>query len=135
LEAEIRLPDEAGTLAVPATHLDFRPDDSERLESVRVISALVAASRESPALIAGDLNASPDSTALRALEVADWTRANIEILPTSPVVNPQRQIDYGLYRPSDRWRVVEVRALGEAVASDHRPILAVFKFLSQIPAK
>ena len=55
----------------------------------------------------------------------------MEILPTSPVVNPRRQIDYVLYRPGNRWRVVEVRVLDEAVASDHRPVLAVLEVVSQ----
>jgi len=131
LEVEIRLPNEVGTLAFLATHLDFRPDDRERLESVRAITALVAAIPARPALVAGDLNALPDSTALRALESMGWTRANREILPTSPVVNPRRQIDYVLYRPDNRWRVVEVRVLDETVASDHRPVLAVLELLPQ----
>mgnify|MGYP002083465773 FL=1 len=129
LEVEIRLPDQAGTLAFLATHLDFRPGDRERLESVRAITALVADSPDGPALVAGDLNALPDSTALRAFEAAHWTRANKEILPTSPVVNPRRQIDYVLYRPGNRWRVAEVRVLDEAVASDHRPVLAVLELV------
>jgi endonuclease/exonuclease/phosphatase (EEP) superfamily protein YafD len=30
-----------------------------------------------------------------------------------------------LVRPSGVWRVLEVRVLDEAVASDHRPLLAV----------
>ena len=30
-------------------------------------------------------------------------------------------------RPADRWKVVEVRVLDEAVASDHRPVLAVLR--------
>jgi len=49
---------------------------------------------------------------------------------TIPVDRPSRQIDFVLSRPLDRWKVVEVKVLDEAVASDHRPILAVIDFLS-----
>ncbi len=128
LEVHIRLPNEAGALIFLATHLDFRPDDRERLESVREITALAAGALEIPALVAGDLNALPDSTALRALQ-ADWTRTNKEVTPTVPVGHPSRQIDYILYRPVGRWRVIETRVLDEAVASDHRPVLAVLELL------
>jgi endonuclease/exonuclease/phosphatase (EEP) superfamily protein YafD len=46
--------------------------------------------------------------------------------PTEPH-NPRRRIDYIFYRPSARWRVIESRALDEAVASDHRPVLSVME--------
>jgi endonuclease/exonuclease/phosphatase family metal-dependent hydrolase len=45
------------------------------------------------------------------------------------VAKPVRQIDYILVRPKERWKVVETRVLGEAVASDHRAIFAVIELL------
>ena len=53
-----------------------------------------------------------------------WTSANQDPRPTVPVTQPERQIDYILFRPRARWRVVEVKVLEEAVASDHRAIFA-----------
>ena len=53
-----------------------------------------------------------------------WTSANQDPRPTVPVTQPERQIDYILFRPQARWRVVEVKVLEEAVASDHRAIFA-----------
>lgn len=87
-----------------------------------------------PALLAGDLNDVPDSRTLQELG-KQWTRANAEVLPTIPVEQPKQQIDYVLYRPTDRWRLVEVQVLDEATASDHRPLLAVLELRGESKAE
>ena len=48
-------------------------------------------------------------------------------MPTIPVREPARQIDYVLFRPAERWKVIETKVLDEPVASDHRPLLAVLE--------
>jgi endonuclease/exonuclease/phosphatase family metal-dependent hydrolase len=98
------------------------------LASAEAIQKLVEANKDRPTLLAGDLNATPDSDTLsKVFEV--WTSANSEARPTVPVGKPLRQIDYILFRPQNRWRVVEVRVLEESVASDHRAIFAVLELL------
>jgi endonuclease/exonuclease/phosphatase family metal-dependent hydrolase len=109
-----------------ATHLDHRADGRERLASARAINELAIRDPERPALLAGDLNDLSDSPPLTELG-KQWQRSNARILPTIPVKSPRRQIDYILYRPKDRWRTVETVVLEEAVASDHRAILAVLE--------
>jgi endonuclease/exonuclease/phosphatase family metal-dependent hydrolase len=126
LQVEVELPDEHGTLLFLATHLDHRPGDRERLASARAIYALLAESKRRPAVLAGDLNDVPDSETLGELGRA-WNRANQKVLPTIPVDQPTRQIDFILFRPAGCWKAVEVRVLDEAVASDHRAILAVLE--------
>jgi endonuclease/exonuclease/phosphatase family metal-dependent hydrolase len=128
LEAEVELPGTAGPLVVLTTHFDHRPAEAERLASAQAIQKLVEANKDRPTLLAGDLNATPDSDTLsKVFEV--WTSANSEARPTVPVGKPLRQIDYILFRPQNRWRVVEVRVLEESVASDHRAIFAVLELL------
>lgn len=121
-------------LLLLATHLDHRPDPRERLASAAAIAALVAGRRAAPALLLGDLNARPDSAALKKFGEL-WTRSAETPRATIPVEEPERQIDYVLFRPARRWRVVEVRVLEESVASDHRPILAVLELLPAPDAK
>jgi endonuclease/exonuclease/phosphatase family metal-dependent hydrolase len=128
LEVEVEMPHERGTLLFLATHLDHRPADRERLASVRVINELVADRTHHPAILAGDLNDVPDSETLREFGEA-WTRANEKVLPTIPVDQPIRQIDFILFQPAERWKVIEVRVLDEAVASDHRAIFATLELL------
>lgn len=128
LELEIELPDGRPPLLMLATHLDHRPANRERIESAEAINRLAAAHPEMPALLAGDLNDIPDSRTLREFG-KQWIRANADVLPTIPVEQPKHQIDYVLFRPAERWRVLEARVLDEATASDHRPLLAVLELL------
>ena len=115
-----------GPVRLLATHLDHRRDDAERLASVTAIHELIAENQEQPVLLAGDLNASFDGEVLDRFR-NDWTLANSDPLPTVPVDEPRRQIDFVLFRPTSNWRTVEARVLDEAVASDHRAILVVLE--------
>lgn len=126
LDAEIAIPGVEFPLRFLSTHFDHRPDDAERRASAKAVNELVAQSADRPALLAGDLNDTPDSETLRVL-ASTWNVANSKPLPTVPVDEPKRQIDYVLLRPAARWKVVEARVLKEAVASDHRAILAVLE--------
>ena len=126
IEAEIKVPDLNEPLLLLATHLDFRADERERLASAKAINELIAKHATQPALLAGDLNATPDSKTLQEFETR-WTRANERPMATVPVDQPAKQIDFILFRPRDRWKVVEVKVLDEAVASDHRAIFAVLE--------
>jgi endonuclease/exonuclease/phosphatase family metal-dependent hydrolase len=46
-----------------------------------------------------------------------------------PVGKPILQIDYVLFRPSGRWKAIDTQVIDEAIASDHRPILAVLELV------
>jgi endonuclease/exonuclease/phosphatase (EEP) superfamily protein YafD len=103
--------------------LDVGRDDVRRRQSIPEINSLAAG----PAILAGDLNSTPDSATLRAL-ATEWSVAGRgKPLLTIPTGTPRRQIDFVLFRPAHRWRVIEVRVLDERVASDHRPIFAVLE--------
>ena len=128
MEVELALPDRDVPLLLYATHLDFRADERERLASAEAIEALIEKRPGQPALLAGDLNALPESKTLKLL-AKSWTRANPSPLPTVPVKEPSKQIDYVLFRPADRWKVRELHVLDEPVASDHRPIFADLELL------
>jgi endonuclease/exonuclease/phosphatase family metal-dependent hydrolase len=126
IEAEITLPNSNQSLLLLATHLDHRADECERLASARFINELIARQPQHPALLVGDLNATPESETLQRFETK-WTRANEKLMATVPVNQPTKQIDFILHRPVNRWKVVEVKVLDEAVASDHRAIFAVLE--------
>jgi endonuclease/exonuclease/phosphatase family metal-dependent hydrolase len=120
--------DLAGTkVAFFATHLDASREETERVAAAKRI--LKIAKGKGPAVLAGDLNAVPGSETITLLEQKSvWTRAGAPgILPTIPVKEPRRQIDFILYRPANRWRTVEIKVLDESIASDHRPIFAVLE--------
>ena len=132
LMARIELPNEQGNLLFLATHLDHRRDDRERLASSQAINELVQQYNDRPVLLAGDMNDIPESGTIRELE-AQWQRTNREPLATIPVDKPTRQIDYVFCRPDRRWKIVNVEVLDEAVASDHRAILATIELQPMKP--
>lgn len=125
LAVEVKLPG-GESLRLLATHFDHRAADAERLASASAIAKLVVGAKDQPTILAGDLNAVPESKVLESL-LAEWTNTADKPLPTIPVGKPARQIDYVLVRPAARWKVVEIKVLDEAVASDHRPLLVVLE--------
>ncbi|MBI5083630.1 MAG: endonuclease/exonuclease/phosphatase family protein [Acidobacteria bacterium] len=111
-----------------ATHLDTGETD-RLLAAGRLHEIVVERPDGWPMIIAGDLNAAPGSATMRSL-LQDWTSAAMEEpLLTFPAGTPARQIDFVLFRPANRWRVIEARVLEESIASDHRPLLAVPELL------
>jgi endonuclease/exonuclease/phosphatase family metal-dependent hydrolase len=130
LEVHVTPPGFGAPIVLWATHFDHRGNDAERRASAAAIEALVARQPATPAVLAGDLNDVPASPTLTALG-ARWTRSNPTVVPTIPARKPARQIDYVLFRPAARWRVVETRVLDEAVASDHRAVLAVLDLVRE----
>lgn len=127
MEADISVPGLKQPLKLLATHLDHRGDDQERIESCEMIGRLTQNWGDRPALLAGDLNATPESKPLKILE-KEWTRANRDIEATIPSGKPTRQIDYIMLRPMYGWNVVEFRVLDAPIASDHLGILAVLEW-------
>lgn len=126
---DVRVSPEGGlpNIRFLATHLDHRPDDAERLASAAFINQLLD-DRTEPAILAGDLNATPESNVLKRFGTL-WQNANeTETLPTIPAGKPARQIDFVLYRPAERWKVIETNVIDEPIASDHRPLFVVLEW-------
>jgi len=109
-----------------STHFDHRGQAS-REAAAREINRLLGAAGDHPLVLAGDLNAVPESETLAILR-QQWMDASRE---TQVIGQPERQIDYVLCRPAPHWKVVEVRVLNEPVASDHRPVLAVLEWTDE----
>ena len=123
IEPRALLDVDLGTFQFFATHLDVGRDDARRRASIPEINSLAAG----PAILAGDLNSTPDSATLRVLKTEWSVVGQGKSLLTIPSGTPRRQIDFVLFRPAHRWHVAEVRVLNERVASDHRPIFAVLE--------
>ncbi len=130
LQASIPLPD--GTeLCFLCTHFDHRSDDHERVASAVVVNSKITGFNNRPALLAGDLNDTIDSPALKEL-LKHWQPTSTQIQPTIPVEHPNRQIDFILMHPSNRWKIIESKVLPETVASDHRAIMAVLQLQTAV---
>lgn len=118
-----------------ATHLDHLRDDADRKAAVPALNQIAAEADGLPAMLAGDLNALPESGVFQAL-LKTWSAANGAAAAfTFPAERPIRQIDYILFRPADRWRSVKTTVLDAPVASDHAPLFSVIDLFSDIDLK
>lgn len=116
------------TIRFVGTHLDHT-GETDRLTQAREINQLLTQD-ERPSILAGDLNARPESQTM-AVFFEEWTKSFAENVPTIPSTNPRSKIDYILYRPANRWRVLDTQVIDERVASDHLPVLSVLELLPE----
>lgn len=122
---EARLTIDGRDLSFVTTHLDHQLAAERERQAAKLNELFAGADR--PVILAGDLNATPDSKAFAAL-TAKWTDATAgKGLLTIPMDRPTKQIDYVLFRPAERFRVVSAMVIDEPVASDHRPVLVVLE--------
>ena len=115
------------TIRFIGTHLDHTKDPTNRLMQAREINRVLTWD-ERPAILAGDLNEEPDQPAMQEL-FSQWQGSFAEDTPTYPSDEPRIKIDYVLFRPAHRWRVVSAEVIDEKVASDHCPVLVVLELL------
>jgi endonuclease/exonuclease/phosphatase family metal-dependent hydrolase len=137
LAATLQLPGTDQTFVFIGTHLDHQRDPADRVAQAHALNDLLDRYAGRPLILAGDLNAVPESEPMQILR-AEWTDAwpdDAEGL-SFPSDAPDRRIDYVLYRPSERWRVentyrgLDVNRSDTAwrallnLASDHLPVVA-----------
>ncbi len=104
-----------------STHLDLKEVNRES-QSKLIVEKY--GKEELPVVIAGDFNAQPTSGVIRFLD-EHFVRTCVENCGgTIPVKNPNRTIDFIMYRPSDAFEVVSHKVIDEQYASDHLPIVA-----------
>ncbi len=127
LEVQIELPTGV-KIAFVGTHLDHLRDQSNRMMQASRIKELYE-NYDLPIVLAGDLNAVPGSDPINLLS-RQWSyAAQDDPQPTAPSIRPRRKFDYIMYKPKDRWWVVEVRVIDEKAASDHCPVFSVLELL------
>ena len=129
LEIHVQLPTGEKVVFV-GTHFDHLQDQSSRMMQAGRINELYA-DCNLPVVLAGDLNAVPGSDPINLLgrQWASVQQTNPQ--PTFPSVNPSRKIDYIMFKPEHRWRVLSSRVIDEKVASDHCPFFAVLELLPE----
>lgn len=123
---------EAPQLVVVGVHLYATAE--ERLAQAERLVELFA-DEEAPVVLAGDFNSTPESEVIERLESAGgWRRpAKTGQAFTFPSDGPEREIDFIMLRPGDRFAVREHRVIPETLASDHRPVLIELELLPADP--
>ncbi len=117
------------TIRLVGTHLDHQKDGTERIEQAEELNRRFL-NNNIPTILAGDLNDIPGSETIKILE-AHWISSYDPKapIPTFPSHAPEKKIDYIMFYPKERWKVVEKEVLCDKVASDHCAVLVVLELL------
>jgi endonuclease/exonuclease/phosphatase family metal-dependent hydrolase len=128
VEALVKLPS-GDQVAFISTHLNHLKDDSDRINQVNEINKVFLKNKY-PTILAGDLNFEPGSTPLLILE-KKWgtTYDKNNPLLTFPSSKPEKTIDYVMFFPREKWKVIKTEIIADPVASDHCAYLATIELL------
>jgi len=129
VEIVVELPS-GDTIAFVGTHFAHEGNAGRELQAKEMNE--VFAKNKYPTILAGDLNAIPGSGPINTLEEV-WTstydRENPEF--TSPSHNPRAKIDYVMFYPSNRWKVVDKKIIADTYASDHCAYLVTLELIDE----
>lgn len=109
------------------THLDHTKKDTDRINQAKQLNKLFTQDKI-PTILAGDLNALPESESMKIL-FKEWNSSFSNLEYTFPVINPSKKIDYVLFRPKNKWRVLERKVICNYQATDHCVVLSVLELL------
>jgi endonuclease/exonuclease/phosphatase family metal-dependent hydrolase len=124
------------------TSLDYRRVNDERVASAQTINELIKKRGDTPAILAGTLFSGVNhefskewkiaglnamGNALEAIGEGDDKR--FRNLQSFPANRPKFSPSYVLFRPREKWKVVDLRVAEEKKASNKRPVLAVLRLV------
>jgi endonuclease/exonuclease/phosphatase family metal-dependent hydrolase len=113
------------------THIDHRPDDSERWSNVAESRGVVEREDGIPTVLCGDFNDLPGTRVYEALTrfLDDaWVLGGSGMGYTYPASGPSRRIDYIFLWPKGTAGVREIGVV-ESTASDHLPVAGEFRWV------
>ena len=117
------------TISFIGTHLDHLKDETDKVAQAKKINQVFSQNKY-PSILTGDLNDVPGSTTINILEefwTASYDKENPQ--PTFPSTKPVKKIDYVMYYPPDKWKVLARQVIQDSIASDHCAYLVTLKFL------
>lgn len=109
-------------VAVVSLHLDHL-DEARRTAQARALVAALGPRAARPTVVCGDVNDLPGSAAVTTLAAAFPLVAKAPPVATHPADQPEIEIDHAF--AAGLVGAVPVLVVGEPIASDHRPLLAV----------
>ena len=122
LLAEIELPS-GRTVTFVCTHLEVSSSEVRTIQAEFINRKMEDIS---PAMLAGDFNATPDSPAIAEIS-REWTNLTNDDFTISST-NPVKKIDYIFGKSSGGMKVLSTRTCSGITLSDHLPIVSVIEF-------
>ncbi|MBT5708251.1 MAG: hypothetical protein HOI66_18210 [Verrucomicrobia bacterium] len=128
IEIEITMAGEK--VRILTTHLAHEGNDFRARQAKEMVEWInKGGDPKTPMVIMGDFNSRPGDRAMSQYEKAGFEyvrNAKGEILDT---------IDHIMYRPKERWRLIEAGKPTHYKSSDHDPVWAILELVNQPPKK
>ena len=109
------------------THLDHTEENIDRINQAKQLNELFTKD-DTPTILVGDLNSGPESEAMKIL-FKEWTPSFPDFEYTYPAHEPQAKIDYVLFRPAHKWRVLDKKVICNDKVTDHCVVLSVLELI------
>ena len=118
------------TVAFVGTHFAHEGKEGRIMQAQKINE--VFSQNTYPTILAGDLNAQPGSKAINTLEEV-WQSTYDKENPafTFSSDNPRIKIDYVMFYPKHRWKIVKTKVIANTVASDHCAYLVTLELLEE----
>ena len=111
-------------LTFACTHLDLKAEN-KALQAPAITQKL--SRMKHPVILCGDFNAKPETEIITHFDQY-FTRSSIPNGFTIPEKNPNREIDFVMYRPEKKFSVLKHEVIHEPYASDHLPVYVALEF-------
>lgn len=117
------------SVRVLTTHLAHENDEFAAHQAREMIAWInEGGGTEIPMVIMGDFNSRPSDEAMSQYEEAGF------VYVRSRGGQVLDEIDHIMFRPAERWRVIEADKPTQYTASDHDPVWAILELLSPAPS-
>lgn len=121
ITAQITVNDTKITIA--NTHLALTQENRDLgvPEIIKILSSM-----NHPTILGGDFNAIPTNSTIRTLNESGFSKTCKTNCNSIPTINPNRELDYIMYRPDARFKVLSHKVIND-FSSDHLPIVSTIK--------
>jgi endonuclease/exonuclease/phosphatase family metal-dependent hydrolase len=118
------------TIAFVGTHFAHEGTPGRVMQAQKINEVFIQ--NKFPTILAGDLNAIPGSEPMNILE-SQWMAAYDKEKPefTYPSDKPRKKIDYVLFYPKIRWKILDRQVICDTIASDHCAYLVTLELLEK----
>jgi len=108
------------------THMDYTSESNALSQAKKIVEYFENAAL--PVILVGDFNSVPNSPPINHLDGSFTRTCKNDCAPTIPVINPNKTIDFIMYKERTNFSVKSHRVIQETYASDHLPVLAELVF-------
>jgi len=108
------------------THLDFK-SEANTYQQAKYLTEYFLSKDISPLILAGDLNTVSGESPIQYLDLHFQRSCLEDCPPTSPQINPKKEIDFVMFRPGASLKLISHEVIDEPFASDHLPVLVTLE--------